>query len=257
MKKLLLFVSIAMLTTITASAQCTPGANFGDSTYGVWCDCTDVVEGLDTNTYFPNGTVGVPYSEDMNFKVPATVTPEIDPTWAGSPINYFDVTGVTGLPPGITYGCNTSSCHYLGGDNGCANLIGIPTTAGVYNIGIEVTGNITITIAGFPVPFDQDIVFDGYRIVIDPAGSAGIAEIITPNFLVYPNPANSTVNLLGMKGFDVQAIKVVNTSGSVVASMENVNSSNVSIDIANLEEGIYFINVETSSNVEVIRFVKK
>jgi hypothetical protein len=258
-KKLLLFISITLLTAVSASAQCTPGANFADSTYGVWCNCTDVVEGPDTVTYFPNGTVGVPYSQDMNFKVPTNVTPEMDAAAAGSLINNFTVTGVTGLPPGLVYGCNTSSCFYLGGVNGCANIIGVPTTVGAYNIAIEVTGNIAVVlIPGFPpVNVDQDIVFDGYRIVIDPAGSAGIAEIITPNFLVYPNPANSTVNLLGMKGFDVQAIKVVNTSGSVVASMENVNSSNVSIDIANLEEGIYFINVETSSNVEVIRFVKK
>jgi len=255
MKKLLLFVSIAMLTTITASAQCTPGANFGDSTYGVWCDCTDVVEGLDTITYFPNGTVGVPYSEDMNFKVPATVTPEIDPTFAGSPINYFDVTGVTGLPPGITYGCNTSSCHYLGGDNGCANLIGIPTTAGVYNIGIEVTGNITITVGGFPIPVDQDIVFDGYRIVIDAV--AGVSEIITPNFLVYPNPAVDAVTLIGMNGVEVQSINVVNTSGAVVRSMHDVNNENVTIDVNNMEEGIYFIHVETASSKEVIRFMKK
>lgn len=255
MKKLLLFVSIAMLTTITASAQCTPGANFGDSTYGVWCDCTDVVEGMDTITYFPNGTVGVPYSEDMNFKVPATVTPEIDPTFAGSPINYFDVTGVTGLPPGITYGCNTSSCHYLGGDNGCANLIGIPTTAGVYNIGIEVTGNITITVGGFPISVDQNIVFDGYRIVIDAV--AGVSEIITPNFLVYPNPAVDAVTLIGMNGVEVQSINVVNTSGAVVRSIHDVNNENVTIDVNNMEEGIYFIHVETASSKEVIRFMKK
>lgn len=255
MKKLLLFVSIAMLTTITASAQCTPGANFGDSTYGVWCDCTDVVEGMDTMTYFPNGTVGVPYSEDMNFKVPATVTPEIDLTYAGSPINYFDVTGVTGLPPGITYGCNTSSCNYLGGDNGCANLIGIPTTAGVYNVGIEVTGNITITAGGFPIPFNQDIVFDGYRIVIDAV--AGVSEIITPNFLVYPNPAVDAVTLIGMNGVEVQSINVVNTSGAVVRSIHDVNNENVTIDVNNMEEGIYFIHVETASSKEVIRFMKK
>lgn len=255
MKKLLLFVSATLLTVTTVSAQCTPGANFADSTYGVWCECTDVVEGQDTITYFPNGVVGVPYSEDMNFKVPEEVTPEMSAAAAGSPINYFDVTDVTGLPPGLTYGCNTSSCHYNGGDNGCAVLIGIPTVAGVYNITIEVTGNITLTFGGFPVDVDQDITFDGYRIVIDEV--AGISELVEPNFLVYPNPANSTVNLLGMKGLDIQSVAVVNTSGAVVTSMNNVNNSNVSIDINNLEEGIYFINVETSTNVEVIRFVKK
>lgn len=255
MKKLLLFISITVLTAISASAQCTPGANFADSTYGVWCDCVDVVEAPDTITYFPNGTVGVPYSEDMNFKVPATVTPEIDPTFAGSPINYFDVTGVTGLPPGITYGCNTSSCHYLGGDNGCANLIGVPTTAGIYNIAIEVTGNITITVGGFPIAVDQDIVFDGYRIVIDAV--AGVSQIITPNFLVYPNPAVDAVTLIGMNGVEVQSINVVNTSGAVVRSITDVNKTDVTIDVNNMEEGIYFIHVETASSKEVIRFVKK
>ena len=256
MKKLLLFISITLLTAVSATAQCTPGANFADSTYGVWCNCTDVVEGQDTITYFPNGTVGVPYSQDMNFKVPEEVTPEISTIGVGSTINYFDVTGVTGLPPGLTYGCNTTSCHYLGGDNGCANLIGIPTTAGVYNIGIEVTGNIALEIIpGFPTNVDQDIVFDGYRIVIDAV--AGVSEIISPNFLVYPNPAINTVNLIGMKGLDVQSINVMNTSGGSVRSMRNVNKESVSIDVNNLEEGIYFIHVETTTGIEVIRFVKK
>ena len=255
MKKLLLFISITLLTVVSASAQCTPGANFGDSTYGVWCDCTDVIEGMDTITYFPNGTVGVPYSQDMNFKVPSVVTPEISPAGAGSPINYFDVTAVTGLPPGLAYGCNTSSCHYLGGENGCANLIGIPSTAGIYNIAIEVTGNITITIGGFPVPVNQDITFDGYRIVIDAV--AGISELIEPNFLVYPNPASDVVTLMGMKGVDIHSVNVLNMSGSTVSKLDQINKTDVNIDVRDLEEGIYFIHIETASSKEVIRFVKK
>ena len=102
---------------------------------------------------------------------------------------------------------------------------------------------------------NQDIVFDGYRIVIDAV--AGVSQIITPNFLVYPNPAVDAVTLIGMNGVEVQSINVVNTSGAIVRSITDVNNTDVTIDVNNMEEGIYFIHVETASSKEVIRFVKK
>ena len=41
---------------------------------------------------------------------------------------------VSGLPPGMTYGCVPSSCGYPGGTTGCAIVYGTPTDTGTYPI---------------------------------------------------------------------------------------------------------------------------
>jgi len=259
MKKLLLSLLFVGAGYMSAQAQsCTPGANFGDSTYGVWCNCIDTYEGPnpDTITNFPNGTIGVFYSEDMNFKVPDVVTPELDPNFAGSPINYFTVTNVVGLPPGLNYACNVGNCTYDGGVNGCANLYGTPTTSGQYDITIEVTGNITVElIPGFPVPVDQDISFDGYRITIDPA--LNIAELIAPNFVLFPNPASESITLKGLEDIQIESIQIMTMSGTEAKRFAEVKSTDFYMDINDLDNGIYFVHVNYEGGNDTIKFIKE
>lgn len=107
MKKLLILsLSTFLLNAVSWAQSCTPGANYVDSTYGVWPDTTQNL---------PSALVNIAYSADVNFKVPATVTAELDATgqFVGSPIQGFTVTGLTGLPTGFNYACNISSCTYL------------------------------------------------------------------------------------------------------------------------------------------------
>ena len=116
MKKLLLSIFATGLVALSIEAQsCTPGANFVDSTYGVWPD---------TIQNFPPAAANVAYSTDLNFKVPATVTPELDASgqFVGSPIQSFTVTGVQGLPTGYNYACNIANCTYAGGEIGRAHV---------------------------------------------------------------------------------------------------------------------------------------
>jgi hypothetical protein len=71
MKKLLLSIAVAAITTMNVQAQsCSPSTNpnYADSVYGVWPD---------TTTNFPPATQNVFYSTNLNFKVPSTVTAEV------------------------------------------------------------------------------------------------------------------------------------------------------------------------------------
>jgi len=91
MKKLLLsFAAIGLLALSVDAQSCTPGANFVDSTYGVWPDTTQ---------NFPPAAANVAYSTDLNFKVPATVSAELDASgqFVGSPIQGFTVFLLTGI----------------------------------------------------------------------------------------------------------------------------------------------------------------
>jgi len=155
MKKILLFVlAVIMYTANTFGQSCMPDPLYMDSLYGAWPD---------TITNFPAGQQGVFYSQVLDFKLPADAG-EVDPTFAGVPLDSAVLTDVTGLPPGLSYVCDNSSCSWLGGEQGCASIFGTPTTPGTYDVVIELDGWVTVIFA-----ISQPAVFTGYVIEITPA----------------------------------------------------------------------------------------
>ena len=241
MKKLLLSFT-AVLFALSLNAQsCTPGVNFQDSTFGVWPD---------TLVNFPQAAANVFYSADLNFRAPVN-SADVDPTIVGGTIDEFTVTAVSGLPPGMTYACNISNCTYAGGDNGCANVYGTEATQGTYDVIISITAQVTFPIIG-QIPYDYD--FSGYKINV---GGAGVATLLAPEFSVYPNPAIGYVTLNGLQGIDVAAINIVSMSGSTVKSFNNVNSSSYAMNVEDLDEGMYFVQINHDGITDVVKFVKK
>lgn len=250
MKKLLFIALSSFLLNSASWAQsCTPGPNFVDSTYGVWPDTTQ---------NFPPALVNVAYSTDLNFKVPATVTAELDATgqFVGSPIQGFTVTGVNGLPNGFNYACNISTCAYAGGANGCANIWGTTTTAGTYPITIDVSATVLVTLfPGLPpTPVTQTVSFPGYKIVV---GTAGVIDGIISPISVSPNPANSSITVNGItSAMNASEIILTNIEGKRIETRTLDNSTNVTFDLFGLNSGIYFIHVAHAYGVETVKFFK-
>lgn len=253
MKKFLL-LSITLFSAVTLKAQsCTPGANYADSSYGVWPD---------TIQNFPLAASGVPYSTDLNFKVPSTVTAEVagnDPVAQGvigSAIQDFTVTGVTGLPTGINYACNIASCTYLGGANGCANLYGTATATGTYPITIDVEATVLVELLpGFPTPLAVPTSFTGYKLIVGVAGTS--VEMIEP-FSVHPNPANTKITLNGLnEKLNVSSITISNMEGKIIRKLSTTSGNSLDVDISTFYSGIYFINIAHETGVETVKFVKE
>lgn len=256
MKLLLLSLTFAVFTANNLGAQsCTPGSNFADSTYGVWPSPA---------TNFPAALVSVPYSTDVNFKVPSTITDEIAAVipeaamLVGSPIQSFKITNVSGLPAGFSYVCNISSCEYLGGSNGCANVYGTSVApAGSYPAAIEF--DITVLISLFPglppVPVTQSTSFDGYSIEL---GNAGTIEQIIAPITVSPNPANNEIKIEGITAsMKANQISILNIEGKVVAEREIKDVLNTTFDLSALKAGIYFVNVSHASGNKTVKFIKQ
>lgn len=247
---------MATLTLVGAAAvnaqSCTPGANYADSTYGVWPD---------TTTNFPPGAVGVPYSTDLNFKVPNEVTAEVagsDPAAQaviGSAIQDFTVTGVTGLPSTINYACNISSCTYAGGANGCANLYGTPDAAGTFPITIDVEATVLVEIIpGFPTPLTVPTSFSGYKLIV---GYAGQIEGVIAPIKVSPNPAMNNITIDGLATqLNVSSVVITNMAGQVVKNVE-VTAPSVDVNIADMDNGIYFVVVNHETGTETVKFIKE
>ncbi len=253
-KNLLFFCAVILFSAQTIAQSCTPGANFADSSYGIWPDTTD---------NFPPAMVDVAYSEDINFKVPSEVTADVtggDPAldaFIGSPIESFMVTSVDGLPSGYDYVCNVSTCEYLGGENGCANVYGTCSTPGMYEVTINVEGVIMVVLfPGLPpTPVTQPISFGGYRIEV---GTTGMIEGVIAPITVAPNPANESISVQGISSsLEAKTVSIVNVEGKVILEETIGTATDLSFDISQMQSGIYFVKVSHKYGMDTIKFIKE
>jgi hypothetical protein len=252
MKKLLLSLAVVASSVAAIAQNCTP--------LQTWADTVDYGAYPDTIVNFPSGVENVFYTADLNFKVPAEVTAELDPSgdFVGSPIESFIVTGVTGLPTGFNFACNIASCEYLGGANGCANVYGTTADVGLYDVTIDVTATIIINVLGFPVPVEQPTQFTGYKILIDSASTASVPFQVIEPLAVSPNPSSNKVTLSGVSpSLKASQITVTDITGKIVHTIEPGNYSNYTFDVSGLDAGIYVINVEHAYGFDSIKFIKE
>jgi hypothetical protein len=247
MKKLILSSLFTMTYLLSWSQSCTPGANFVDSTYGIWPDTTQNL---------PPALPNVAYSTDINFKVPGTVTAEIDPSgqFVGSVIQQFTVDALQGLPPGFDFACNNSNCTYLGGVNGCANIFGTTDSIAVFPVSVDVTATVLVVLfPGLPpTPVTQSVSFDGYKIVV---GSGGQIEQIINPISLEPNPANTTIAVSGLLNGSTSTLTLRDLTGKVIEVIETT-SSTTSFDLTKLSNGTYLIEVSDVFGTQQQKFVK-
>lgn len=73
-------------------------------------------------------------------------------------------------------------------------------------------------------------------------------------FNVYPNPANSVLNIEEMD--NATQVKIFNVVGSLIKTVE-VGSQNATIDVSNLNRGVYFVSVYNAEGVQTTKFIKE
>jgi hypothetical protein len=136
-------------------------------------------------------------------------------------------------------------------------LYGTPTTPGTYDIEINVTATVIISVFGLPVPVEQATSFTGYKIIVAPEGTGGLtAQVIQPMTL-YPNPAQNKVTVSNVSPLlNASHIAITDVTGKEVASMKASNLTDYTFDVSGLETGLYLINVYYANGVESIKFMK-
>jgi hypothetical protein len=253
-KLLLLFVGVVGLSSVALaqpqSGLCVPDPLYADSVYGAWPD---------TTTNFPPAQVNAYYEAILNFKAPAAVTSDLDPSgqFVGSPIQSYNVTSVDGLPVGYSYACNALNCTYNGGTQGCATVYGTTATTGTYNITINISVTVLVTLfPGLPpTPVPQSTSFSGYKIIVGTAGQ--IEQIIAP-LKVVPNPAKNMITIDGItSSMKATSISISNIEGKEILSKKVDSNSSNTIDLSEVKSGIYFVNVYHAYGVEKVKFVKE
>lgn len=175
--RLLSLIAFLAFYGFTANAQCVPGTS---TTPGI---------SPDSATGLAPAMVNQGYNQVLQIRVPADTTVELIP---GVPVTVTlvntQLTSFTGLPAGLTYSCTPSNCTFPGGSNGCVEISGIPTTAGIYPL----TAIITTTGSFFGQPVIQTDTVTYYTIVVSPA--TGIAEYNTGGFSLAQNSPNPFID---------------------------------------------------------------
>lgn len=80
------------------------------------------------------------------------------------------------------------------------------------------------------------------------------------NIYVYPNPANSLLNIkFSAEENNTYNVDIINSVGQIVMnkSYKNIKKSIQTINLKSLVKGIYFIKINDSKNQRIVKFIKK
>ena len=86
----------------------------------------------------------------------------------------------------------------------------------------------------------------------------GVSENIADSFVVYPNPASGTVNLLFTESTtDTVNVTVTDLSGKTVVSKNVSTNGDAMLDVSSLSSGMYFINVKAGEKQQTKKLMIK
>ena len=277
MKKLiLLFISI-IFSFNNVNAQCSPDFFFTSlGIPGVYPPAVQIPN-LPLPLGIADGSVGNSYAQTLTLVVLEDTTMDIasllDPTIvtainaAGiSTVMSLDVNHVIydvgGLPNGLSYTCNQSSCQYSSGVDGCILIDGTPTQGGNFQVPVSMTINVQIPAIPNPIPVLPPI-FAGmamdlpafpaveYDLLI--SGSTAVNDFKSSDFTLFPNPTTNTTTLNLKTTADV---KIYNVLGEVVINYASVKNA-LNIKKSDLGVGMFYVSINTKNKREIIKLIIK
>ena len=115
-------------------------------------------------------------------------------------------------------------------------------------------------VVGTIVPNNASIFFDSNpAIVTNTFNTKFVAALSNPSyefgdFIMYPNPANSSVQI-SMKNVDdtIETISFTDILGKTIKTISAVTSDEVSIDVSNFANGVYFVEITTANNLKQVK----
>ena len=85
-----------------------------------------------------------------------------------------------------------------------------------------------------------------------------IDELLIKNLELYPNPTEGIISVDGIDLNEIVEIEVINQLGQKVKKYESDNLTSNSLDISELEKGLYYFKIKTKSNLtKNFKIIKK
>jgi hypothetical protein len=136
------------------------------------------------------------------------------------------------------------------GNSVCTDASGNVYVTGYFLSPIITLGTTTLTNAANPAN-SMDFFIAKYGSMV-----TGVDELFGSNELsVSPNPATTTITLTIPKLINAN-ITITNLTGKQVATYNLQNTSNKTIDISHLSEGVYFVTLKTDEEVVTKKVIK-
>lgn len=208
-----------------AGAQCVPSQD----------DTTSLLYPVPDTTGGAVLYLGQYYGDTITINVPSdtAIDNPIGPGTIDVSVDSLVLTSVTGLPPGMTYGCHNNDCFALGGQQGCLHYYGTPQVADTFMV--TVSGAVYTSL--LPTTFDETFPL----IVVD---ASSVPETKNKELIrVYPNPAKDEVTLELDAQSDAGSVRLFSVLGSEVYSgtlMPGVNR----IATKDFPAGYYVMSIE-------------
>jgi len=76
----------------------------------------------------------------------------------------------------------------------------------------------------------------------------GVADISSEVFTMSPNPANDQLNVVLDQNQRVESIQIYSIAGKLIVSENRTNGNTLAIDVSNLTEGIYVLDMITDKS---------
>jgi hypothetical protein len=88
----------------------------------------------------------------------------------------------------------------------------------------------------------------------------GVEDIATiandTSFLVYPNPATTTIAISSKVNSAITAISITDMNGRIVKNQSYDNLTDIDINVSDLSNGMYFVNIATESGNSIQKIMK-
>jgi hypothetical protein len=219
------FLLISAFASVNVYAQCTPDTNMPKGSILP-----------ETLQYAYHAAA---YSEVIYFRAPEDTVAKTQFGELPARIDSMEITGVAGLPDGITYSCNNGKCLILGGEASCVTITGTPTVKGEFPVKVYIKTYATIK-SFVDIPVTQDDSVSKYTIYV--FGSVGIAEkTLAQTVSLYPNPAHDVLNI-SSTGRENLRIELMDLTGRRLAEKQVMGKD--TIDLSQLSQGIYVVRMQ-------------
>lgn len=82
-------------------------------------------------------------------------------------------------------------------------------------------------------------------------------NVLASQFSVYPNPANSVINIANAENILVNAVSIIDINGRTVKSVKFDNVASAQINISDLATGVYMMNISSDKGTTTTKKIVK
>jgi len=82
--------------------------------------------------------------------------------------------------------------------------------------------------------------------------------LIEGSYKLFPNPANSEINILSLDNSNYYNIEIHDLTGRIVKIVNSRTSNNTTLDVSDLKSGNYIIKItDNNGKVESLKMIKR